>query len=635
MKSILILTSSILFSYISAAQVTLTTSKLPIVKINTLGNTIVDDPKIIAHISIINNIGINNVSDSANDLKSYIAIEVRGSSSQSFPKKNYGFELRDSLNTNNNVKKPLLGMPKESDWILYGPYTDKTFVRDVLTHRLFSKMGHYGVRCKFVELLINNNYEGVYVAMEKIKRDSNRVDISKMTTLDNAGTAVTGGYLLKIDKTTGAFTGGFGSAVNTYLGQPKNLFYQYDYPKSPTSSQQSYIQSYVDSFEQATLSSTWLDSSIGYRKYININSFIDFYLLNELSHNVDGYRLSTYLHKKKITSGDGKIHMGPVWDFNLAYGNADYCNGWQVDSWALDQPCDQADYPFWWKRILLDTTYVNKLKCRYTQFRSGILSNANIMNMIDSMTASIDTAATNRNYTKWPILSTYVWPNYEVGNSFMEEIDSVKSWINQRLVWMDANMPGNLNNCLLPLPVQFISVNAIPINSVVKVSWSTAAEIQNDYFEVERSNDAYNFVRIEKVFSKAFDGNSSIELKYDVIDEKPLLGKNYYRIKQIDRDGRKVYSNIVSHLFNIPFTALTYPSPCNDVLNIDIASKMDESCTLNIVDITGKTVHNEKIKLIPGTNYLKINVSTLQTGTYYAQFINNNLIKSTSIFAKK
>jgi hypothetical protein len=426
------------------AQVTLTSSNLPIVKINTLGNIIVDDPKVMAHISVINNAGLNFINDPANDLVSYIAIEIRGSSSQFFfPKKSFGLEIRDSLNTTTAINKTFLGMPAESDWILYAPYTDKTFFRDILTHTLFTQMGQYSPRSKFVELVVNGNYLGVYIAEEKIKRDSNRVNIAKMLPTDSAGANLTGGYILKIDKATGTFNGAFQSNITNYQGNSKIVYFQYDYPATPTFKQQNYIKSYVDSFEQTLMALNWQDPINGYRKFININSFIDFFLLNELGNNVDGYRLSTYLHKKKITNGDGKLHMGPIWDFNLAYRNADYCDGWRTDSWAIYQPCNQENYPFWWDRLFQDTSYTKELKCRYKNYRKNILSEQNIFAQVDSFINKVGVAATVRNYTQWPIIGSYVWPNFYVGNSYAEEVDSFKSFITQRLTWMDANMPGD------------------------------------------------------------------------------------------------------------------------------------------------------------------------------------------------
>src|SRR5665811_1630254 len=179
-------------------------SNLPLIYINTNGRQIPDNPKISAEMGIIwNGPGeTNQTSNSFNHFNGKISIEIRGSSSQMFPKKSYGFETKDELGE--DMDFPLLGLPEEEDWILYAPYSDKTLIRNVLTFVLAEPLGHYTPRCRFVELFLNNKYQGVYVLMEKIKRDKNRVDIANLKLEDNAGDELTGGYIVKIDKTTGS-----------------------------------------------------------------------------------------------------------------------------------------------------------------------------------------------------------------------------------------------------------------------------------------------------------------------------------------------------------------------------------------------------------------------------------------------
>ena len=147
---------------------------------------------------------INSVNDAFNDYNGKISIEYRGSSSQSFPKKPYALETQDSIGNNNNVS--LLGMPVENDWILYAPYTDKSLMRNFLTFDLGRKMRNYSPRTVYCELVVNGDYKGIYILMEKIKRDNDRVDIAKLDSNDVAGDSLTGGYIIKVDKYTG--TGG-------------------------------------------------------------------------------------------------------------------------------------------------------------------------------------------------------------------------------------------------------------------------------------------------------------------------------------------------------------------------------------------------------------------------------------------
>lgn len=429
------------------APLNFTSSNLPIVVINTLSQTIQDDPKITCDMGIIyNGTGIRNyMTDPFTDYNGKIGIEIRGSSSQMFPKKSYGVETRDALGFSNNVS--LLGMPAENDWILYAPYTDKSLMRDVMVYQFGNDCGRYAPRTRFVELVINGEYMGVYVLEEKIKIDNGRVDIASLNPGDTLGDELTGGYILKIDK----FTGGSDYFMSTYLSPTgSQIPFLYHDPEGlelhPL--QQNYIQGFIQDFEDALFGPSFNDPVTGYRGYIHVGSFIDYFLANEFSRNVDGYRLSTYFYKDK-NSNDSLLHIGPLWDFNLALGNADYCDGGLTTGWAyeFDLVCGGDGYqiPRWWYRLLEDTVFVNELKCRYLDLRSGILSDTYLMNQIDSMANVLDESQ-QRNYLKWPILGMYVWPNNYVGNSFQEEIDYLKNWVIQRMTWLDANMPGACPN---------------------------------------------------------------------------------------------------------------------------------------------------------------------------------------------
>ena len=420
-----------------------TSSNLPIVIINTNNQNILDSARIICDMGIIDNGfgNLNTIGDTFNGYDGKISIEYRGSSSQSFPKKPYGFETQDSLGNNNNVS--LLGMPIENDWILYAPYMDKSLMRNFLTFDLGRKMGKYCSRTVYCELVINGDYQGVYILMEKIKRDKNRVDIAALDSDDLNGDSLTGGYIVKIDKFTGS---GGGSWLSNFpnLGGG-STFIQYHYPEGATLHplQKNYIENFVDSFEYALAGPNFNDSLIGYLKYIDVNSFIDLYIINELSRNVDGYRLSTYMYKDRDDNG-GKLTMGPLWDYNLAFGNANFCNGGITSGWEIDdggQGCAWNN-PFWFERLLDDTNYVNKLKCRWEYLRDNSFHEDSIFNFIDSTALYIDHAS-QRNFQKWDILGTYVWPNYYVGNTYQDEINFLKNWIGDRLVWIDTNLLGN------------------------------------------------------------------------------------------------------------------------------------------------------------------------------------------------
>lgn len=424
------------------------TSNLPVVKIDTEGREIVDEPKINAAMGIIDNGpgNLNHINDPFNDYDGRIGIEIRGSSSQMFPKKQYAVELWTAAGQDTSAS--ILGLPEEEDWILYAPYSDKSLIRNVLTYKLGADMGWYAPRTRLCEFYLNNQYKGVYVLTEKIKRDKNRVDISTLNPHENSGDDLTGGYIVKLDKYDGA-TEGLGWDSPFYPPNKANnqvVHFQYHYPKEDeiTSEQRFYIENYITEFESALKGPYFRDSQGGYRDFIHIESFIDFAIINELSRNVDGYRLSTFLYKDK-NSKDDKLYIGPIWDFNLAFGNADYCEGGSTTGWAWDfnNICN-GDFwliPFWWKRFLRDPEYVIQFQNRWTELRNGLYSNETIMNYIDSLVSVLDEPQ-QRNFNKWPILSEYIWPNNYVGNTYSNEVTYLKSWISDRLSWLDFNIAG-------------------------------------------------------------------------------------------------------------------------------------------------------------------------------------------------
>ncbi|MBX7109776.1 MAG: CotH kinase family protein [Chitinophagales bacterium] len=421
-------------------------SDLPLIIINTNGQLISDLARIDAEMGIIDNGpgSSNHPEDVPNNFSGHISIEKRGSSSISFPQPSYSFETRDDTGGNLNVS--LLTMPEENDWILYAPYNDKSMMRNALIYRLSNEMGRYASRTRFCEVILNNDYQGVYVLEEKIKQDSGRVNIAELKENDNAGDELTGGYILKIDKYDGEQVDGFTSAYPPCDGPDiwQTIFIQYHDPQPDqiTNEQKSYIQAYTDSFEDALMATDFDDPENGFRKYADEASFIDFALLNEISKNVDGYRWSSFFHKDKA-SKDGKMTMGPIWDFNLAFGNADYYNGAYSIGWQWDFPCpfnyDGGLNPFWWQRLLQDTVYYQHLRCRWQDLRSSVFELNHMHQLIDSFALLLDSAK-ERQFAKYPILGVYVWPNAYYPATYAEEVDTLKNWITARILWMDDQL---------------------------------------------------------------------------------------------------------------------------------------------------------------------------------------------------
>ena len=431
---------SIQFGNNPAPPVDFISSNLPIVKINTYNQTI-SDSKIMVGMGIIDNgPNRNYLSDPFNNYNAKATINFRGSSSKNFEKKPYAIETKDANGYDLNA--PILGMPTENDWDLLAEYQDKSLMRTSFTFDLYRKMGHYASRFKNVELILNNEYQGIYTVVEKLKRDHSRIDISKLTPQENSSPDITGGYIFKIDRPdepgwTSLLPGD--STINSHF------FYQYVYPKDTaiTIQQQAYIKNFVGDFETSVASSSFADPVNGYRKYIDEESFIDFFIISELSKNVDAYRLSTYLFKDNINI-DGKLHIGPVWDYNLAwhncdYGNANYSSGWEYQLQDPDFPT-----PMWWQRFMQDSNFVNNLYCRWTELRQNILDINNMNTYIDS-SANFLNESQARNFTQWPILGAYIRPNpqNQAGASYQNEVTDLKNWITSRVGWMDAAITGS------------------------------------------------------------------------------------------------------------------------------------------------------------------------------------------------
>lgn len=426
------------------AQVDLQSSNLPIIVINTNGQEIPDDPKITADMKILyKGEGVRNqVTDLATEYDGKIGIEIRGQSSQMFPMKSYSVELRDAAGK--SVDKSIFGLPKESDWVLYAPFTDKTLMRNVLAYQLSRDLGHWSAHCKMVEVIVNGDYRGVYVFMERIKRNAGRVNIPKMAKTDISGDVLTGGYIFSLDKEPNGWFSKY-AAPNSTTQNKRQFSYVYPKPEDIVTEQKNYLEKYVDSFENVLASAQYQDPVNGVRQFANLGSFMDYFIVNEVSRNVDGYRLSTYMYKDR-TATDKRIVMGPVWDYDLAFRNANYCNGSEITGWAYQFntvcPGDGAGLiPFWWNRLMTDTAFVGSLRCRWKSSRQTILSETRLNGFIDSMSNLLNEAQ-QRHFRRWNILGQYVWPNPNpIPTSYAGELTTLKDWLHNRLFWIDENLP--------------------------------------------------------------------------------------------------------------------------------------------------------------------------------------------------
>lgn len=423
---------------------TLTDSNLPIVIINTdltsgtgQPRDIPDAYKVGASMKIIfrpdssrNYVADQNTAAFLN-YNGRIGIETRGSSSQTLPKKPYGLTtfMNDNV-TNNNVS--ILGMPPENDWILNSIAFDPSLIRNFLSYDLARSMGNYAPRGAYCEVIINGNYKGLYIFMEKIKIDKGRVNISKMTKYDNANPELTGGYILKADKTTGGDPVAW--TLSSY-SKTTDFLYENPKPNEITWEQSNFIKSQFTNL-QSTASAQ--NSSIvnGYPSIIDIPSFVDYMIMSELASNADSYQYSTYFHKER----GGKLRAGPVWDYDLTYGNdlfiwglnRSFYNVWQFNNG------DNTGAKFW--KDLYDTpTFRCYLVRRWNNLNSGNgpLSYQVIEAKIDKIIKLISEAIPREN-SRWGNVGGY-----------LQNVDNMKSWLQSRINWLNTNL-SNYQSCANP-----------------------------------------------------------------------------------------------------------------------------------------------------------------------------------------
>ncbi|MCP4450904.1 MAG: hypothetical protein GY809_05540, partial [Planctomycetes bacterium] len=350
-------------------------------------------------------------------------MRIRGSSSSGFAKKQYALETWDMANEDLDVS--ILGFPKDSDWILYGPAQyDRSLISNALIYELSNQAGRYAVRTRFCEMYLNTNdavvsssdYIGLYIFMEKIKRGADRVDVEKLEPWDSTEPRVSGGYVLSIDRAgDGSFRTSRGS----------NFVYVYPKGEDLTQAQNTWITGYFNELEAALYGPDFTDSQLGYAQYVDVNSFIDHHLLNLLPLNVDAFRLSGYMHKGR----EGKLELGPIWDFDRALNSTDGRDD-KPDAWNGTGDGTPFFTYFWWSRFFQDPHFWIQYIDRWFEMRRSVFSEENLNATIDSMVEEIGEAQF-RNAERW---SQY-GPRY---GGFDGEIEALKDWLRVRYIWIDS-----------------------------------------------------------------------------------------------------------------------------------------------------------------------------------------------------
>ena len=457
-------TSSYVFS---GSDLVFTDSNLPIVIINTEnGADIPDEPKIRATMKIIQrpdgarNFLTDADTDEFLDYSGTIGIETRGSSSQALDKKPYGFDtLEDDGVEDKSVK--LLGMAKEDDWLLNSFAFDDSMMRDYISYEMARKMGQYTANLKYCEVVLNGEYIGLYAISEKIKRDGDRVNIAKLSDDENSFPEVSGGYLMQTDRV---------SDEDPAAWYGNGAAYIHEKPDSDdiTTIQSSYIEGVFRSLDDNATNSAITG---GYPSIIDVPSFVDYMLMAEIASNVDAYALSTYYHKDR----GGKLRAGPVWDYNLTYGNdlldffgTNYDRS-HTDVWQFEYSNTGS---YFWGDLFNNSTFKCYLAKRFDEVTStgNPLNYNSISDQIDTTVALISEAVIREN-EKWNTIE-----------SFEEEITNMKFWIQERIDWMQTNL-GSFSDCnsvsTPSLVITKINYNPLETDAFPESKDSEFLEIQN------------------------------------------------------------------------------------------------------------------------------------------------------------
>ena len=331
----------------------------------------------------------------------YLQIKGRGNSTWNFPKKSYEIRFENAEN--------VLGMPEGKKWILLANFSDKTMLRNEVAFNLSRSSGlDWTPESRYLELNLNHDYRGIYQITQKIDVAANKVDIGP------------NGFLLEADQMDRLKSDDVYFETENYLFNIKEPQLEFE------DGQYDFIKEYIESTENALFGNDFANPNLGYAKYIDVNSFVDWYLINEITKNNDAiFFSSVYLN---LTPGE-KLKMGPVWDFDISLGNIDYNGNETTDGfWLKNTP--------WYARLFEDPAFVARVKSRFDFF----YNNRDLFfEQIDTYALYLDEAK-DRNFEKWPILGIYIWPNYVYYPTYDEEVAYLKNWLDERLEWLNISI---------------------------------------------------------------------------------------------------------------------------------------------------------------------------------------------------
>jgi hypothetical protein len=350
--------------------------------------------------------------------------------SRLFPKLSYRLKLRDETGASHG--RSLLGMPADADWVLQGPWLDKSLIRNAFSYDLAHAMGCAAMRTRVCEVFLSTSgqpateadYLGVYQLTEDVERGEQRVNLAKLGPDENAEPAISGGYMLAWDV-----------GVGTYLSRWKSI--QVKYPNHPSREQMAWIDRAFTRFDEASKGRDFCDPVKGYAAHIEVDDWVNYVLFEELIFNLDGYVRSFYLQKDR----GGKIRPGPVWDHDLALGHQ-FPQGTRFTNWwYIERKAPHG----WIPRLMADPDFVTKMAARWLVLRKTVLSDAQIEARIDLFAAPLLAGAADRNFQRWKELNVQrpFKPDGYITiatATYSEQIVALKNFLHQRAAWMDTKL---------------------------------------------------------------------------------------------------------------------------------------------------------------------------------------------------
>lgn len=412
-----------------AADVVNFNSNLPVFVVDTFGQGFPSDPAIPTVMSIYEPVNGRASLTNAPHLMTRAGMKRRGSSTGGQPKPNLAVEAWDETNRDRDIEP--LGYPAEADWILYAPLGfDPSLMHNPLMFELSNQAGRYATRTRFVEVFINSggstisqsDYMGVYVFMEKIDREGDRVDVDRLLPEQALLPEISGGYVLKIDRSDPGDNGFFAanqSIKYVYPGEAEILTAQRD-------PQEQYIRGFFNTFGNVLYGANYAHPVNGFRAHVDVPAAIDHHLLNVLAFNVDALRLSGFMHKPR----NGKLTFGPIWDFDRALGSTDGrdSNPWVWRAETGDRGTDFFNYT-WWDRFFSDLEFFQSYIDRWQELRRTTFNTANIYAVIDAYAAELSEAQP-REQARWGVQPR--------GGSYAGEIAHLKQWLANRIAFMES-----------------------------------------------------------------------------------------------------------------------------------------------------------------------------------------------------